>query len=171
MLIQQKAGHINDFITGSRLVDRLDLEWHETNKRIQRKLTRAGREISLKFLNENPMLTQGDVLYADDLLIIAVDIIPCAVIVIRPSSLFEMASVCYEIGNKHLPLFYEDNAVLVPYEAPLFRLLAAMGFDVREEERKLMHPLRTTVSPHAHAGNDTLFSKIMKLTTSSANAK
>jgi urease accessory protein len=55
--------------------------------------------------------------------------------------------------------------LLVPFEQPLFRVLAAQGYDVKQEKRKLLHPLKTTVSPHAH-GNETLFSRIMKLTTS-----
>jgi urease accessory protein len=76
-----------------------------------------------------------------------------------------MASVCYEIGNKHLPLFYESDELLVPFELPLFRLLSAQGYDVKQEERKLLQPLKTTVSPHEHGGSS-LFSKIMKLTTS-----
>jgi urease accessory protein len=77
--------------------------------------------------------------------------------------MFEMASVCYEIGNKHLPLFYEDECLLVPLDIPLMRLLSAQGYDVKEEKRKLLQPLKTTVSPHGDS-NSSLFSKIMKLT-------
>ena len=77
-----------------------------------------------------------------------------------------MASVCYEIGNKHLPLFYEAEEVLVAYEAPLFRLLAASGYEVSAGKRKLIHPLKTSVAAHEHQGknSETLFSKIMRLT-------
>jgi urease accessory protein len=79
--------------------------------------------------------------------------------------MFEMASVCYEIGNKHLPLFYANDELLVPFEFPLFRLLSVQHYDVKQEERKLLQPLNTTVLPHGHGGSS-LFSKIMKLTTS-----
>jgi urease accessory protein len=88
------------------------------------------------------------------------------VIAIKPNNMFEMASICYEIGNKHLPLFYENDELLVPFELPLFRLLEAQGYDVKQDKRKLLQPLKTTVSPHAHPGGETLFSKIMKLTAS-----
>ena len=170
MLIQQKIGNISTFVIGNRSIDCLDLEWYETNKRIQRKQTRAEIDISLKFLDQNPSLTEGDILFVADEFIIAVTIIPCSALVIKPATMFEMASVCYEIGNKHLPLFYEEDCVLVPFEAPLFRLLTAMGFEVKQEERKLLHPLKTTVTPHGHSDNS-LFSKIMKFTTTSADAK
>jgi urease accessory protein len=163
MLIQAKLGNIESFTVGDRVIDPVELEWHETGKRILRKFTRAGKEVVLKFLREGPALAQGDVLYEDGECLIVVDILPCAVIVIRPASLFEVASVCYEIGNKHLPLFFEKEELLTPYEAPLFRLLAAGGYDTRQEERKLLHPLKTTVSAHAHSGSS-LFSKILQLT-------
>ena len=97
-----------------------------------------GKEVSLKFLNENPELTEGDILYADESTIILVSILPCNCIVMQPKNMFEMASVCYEIGNKHLPLFYEADQLLVPFETPLFNLLSVQGYAVRQEERKLL---------------------------------
>mgnify|MGYP000341174874 CR=1 FL=1 len=165
MIIQQKIGNIDSHSIGNRSIDWFELEWHEKNKRILRKSTKAGKEVSLKFLNENPTLTEGDILYEDDQTIIAVTVLSCDAIVIKPKNMFEMASACYEIGNKHLPLFYENNELLVPFELPLFRLLSTQGYDVRQEERKLIQPLKTTISPHEH-GRGSLFSKIMKLTAS-----
>ena len=163
MIIQQKSGNINAIDINIRNIDWLQLEWYEAGKRILRRQTRAGNDIALKFLNKNPALTQGDVLYEDDTLIIAVEILPCDVLVIQPANLFEMASVCYEIGNKHLPLFFDKEELLVPFEMPLFRLLSAQGYAIKQDKRKLLHPLKTTVAPHAHS-NNSLFSKIMQLT-------
>jgi urease accessory protein len=164
MLIQQKNGNVNLYPINGKKIDWVFLHWYETGKRIQRKMTQAGIEISLKFLNDNPALTQGDILYEDAELIIAVDVLSCECIVIAPKNMFEMASVCYEIGNKHLPLFFEHDEVLVPFEKPLYKLLVAQGYTVQQEQRKLLQPLKTTVAPHG-SGNETLFSKIMKLTS------
>lgn len=165
MLIQEKIGNIQSFAVNDRVIDRVGLEWYEAAKRILRKRTQAGKEIALKFLRESPALTQGDVLYEDERELIVVDILSCEAIVIRPVSLYEVASVCYEIGNKHLPLFFEKEELLAPYEAPLFRHLVAGGYDTSREERKLLYPLITTVSAHAHSGNgSSLFSKILQLT-------
>ena len=165
MLIQQKTGNLNAIIVNNRHVDWLPLEWYETSKRIQRKQTLAGNEVALKFLDKDPTLVQGDVLYEDNTFIIAVDILPCDVLVIKPAGLFEMASVCYEIGNKHLPLFFEKNEVLVPFDMPLFRLLSTQGYAIKQDKRKLLYPLKTTVAPHGN-NNGSLFSKIMQLTNS-----
>ena len=165
MIIQNKIGALNSFDLRGREIDWLQMEWYETNKRILRKRTKAGVEVALKFMKENPGLTQGDVLYEDEHSIIAVDIVPCDCLVITPADMFEMASVCYEIGNKHLPLFFEANTLLVPFEQPLYRLLTVQGYDVKHDKKKLLQPLKTTVAPHAHS-SESLFSRIMKLTNS-----
>jgi urease accessory protein len=165
MLIQEKIGHIKSYQINNQTIDLLPLEWYEARKRILRKQASGGREISLKFLNENPELSEGDILYADESTIILVSILPCNCIVMQPKNMFEMASVCYEIGNKHLPLFYETDELLVPFETPLFNLLSVQGYAVRQEERKLLHPLKTTVAPHTVGISDSVFSKIMQLTS------
>ncbi|MFC0181353.1 urease accessory protein [Pseudarcicella hirudinis] len=165
MLIQQKAGNIRDSDL-RKAIDWLQLEWYETNKRILRKKTRNGREISLKFLRENPELTFGDILFEDENTIIAVEVLPCECLVIEVKNMFETASVCYEIGNKHLPLFFEDGKLLVPFEMPLFRLLSAQGYTVFKDDRKLLNALKTTVSPHGNNESASLFSRIMQLTSS-----
>lgn len=162
MLVQEKFGNINSFAVNERIIDWLYLHWYEAKKRILRKETISGKEVSIKFLNENPELTEGDVLFADEKNIIAVSILPCECIVVQPKNMFEMASVCYEIGNKHLPLFYEADQLLVPFENPLYKLLLTQGYDVKQENRKLLQSLKTTVVPHG-TGSETLFSKIMKL--------
>jgi urease accessory protein len=74
-----------------------------------------------------------------------------------------MASVCYEIGNKHLPLFYEKDELLVPFEMPLFRLLSTQGYAIKQDYKRLLHPLKTTIASHAHS-NQSLFSRIMQFT-------
>lgn len=164
MIIKEKAGRIADYEGLNITPDWLDLEWFETSKRILHKKTSRGMAVSMKFLAESPQITEGDVLYADAERLIVARILTCECIVVKPGSLFETASLCYEIGNKHLPLFFQDDALLVPFEMPLYRLLTAQGYAVLREDRKLLQPLKTTVSPHASGNSGSLFSKIMQLT-------
>jgi urease accessory protein len=164
MLIKEKIGNLELFAINNRNIDYVWLDWYETNKRILHKKTIMGREIGMKFLNENPQLTVGDIIYEDDFNLIAIDIKECDAIIIRPRSMQEMAAVCYEIGNKHLPLFYQEDEILVAYEASLFTLLRASGYAVEQAKRKLVKPLKTTVTPHGNSSNS-LFNRIMKLTT------
>jgi urease accessory protein len=163
MLVKEKIGNLELFAINNRNIDYVWLDWYETNKRILRKKTTTGREIGMKFLNENPQLTVGDIIYEDDFSLIAIEIKECDAIIIRPRSMHEMAAVCYEIGNKHLPLFYQEDEILVAYEASLFTLLSALGYAIEQAKRKLIKPVKTTVTPHGNSSNS-LFNRIMKLT-------
>ena len=118
----------------------------------------------MKFLNENPQLAIGDIVYEDGSGLVVIDIKEADVIVIRPANMQEMAAICYEIGNKHLPLFYQDEEILVAYEDPLFKFLQASGYKIEKAKRKLTSPIKTTVSPHG-SSSKSLFDRIMKLTT------
>ena len=166
MVVKEKIGNLELFAVNNRNIDYVLLDWFETNKRILHKKTIAGRDVSMKFLNENPQLTVGDIIYEDDFSLIAIDIKECDTIIIRPRSMHEMAAICYEIGNNHLPLFFQDDEVLVAYEAPLFKLLVAGGYVVEQANKKLLLPLRTSVVPHGD-GSPSLFNRIMKLTSES----
>ncbi len=165
MLFQKKIGHINSFQINNRKIDYWELEWHECQKRIIRKRTKAGMEISFKSLNENPVFTEGDVIFENEDIVVAVTVVTSEVIVIKPKSFFETASICYEIGNKHVPLFYQNEELMLPFEKPLFEHLKAQGYDICKMERKLLSPLRTSVSSHHHSNGESLFNKIMKLSS------
>lgn len=170
MLVKEKIGNISSFAIADRGIDVVAIEWFEANKRILHKRTRLGEDIVIKFLNAAPGLTEGDILLQNETRLIIVQIQPCDAILIRPRTMFQMASLCYEIGNKHLPLFYENDEILVPFEAPLFRLLSAAGYEPERGVKKLVNPLKTTVSPHGHIeSKQSLFSKILQLTTSSSD--
>jgi urease accessory protein len=163
MLVKEKIGNLELFAINNRNIDYVLLDWYETNKRILTKKTVLGRDVSMKFLNERPQLGVGDIIYEDDFGLIAIDINECDAIVIRPRSMYEVAAVCYEIGNKHLPLFYQEEEILVAFDGPLFDLLTKAGYAVEKAARKLMAPLKTTVSPHGSSAS--LFNRIIKLTT------
>ena len=153
MLIQQKIGNLKDFNNNHRSVDWLDLQWFEMNKRILTRTTRGGILMNLKFLGENPQYTEGDILFENGETIIAVSILPCEVIVIKPRNTDEIASACYEIGNRHLPLFMDDIHLLVPFEVPLFKILSDSNYIVLKENRQLLKQLKTTVLPHFSVKN------------------
>jgi urease accessory protein len=170
MIIKHKIANLTSFDVAGRNVDVVSIEWYEANKRILHKKSKSGKDVVMKFMSESQALTEGDVLWQDEITVLVIAIETCEVVVIRPASMFEMASVCYEIGNKHLPLFYAEDEILVPFEEPLFKLLAAAGYQPAREKRKLINPLKTTVSPHANTeSKQSLFSKILQLTTSGAD--
>ena len=166
MLIEEKLGNIHTVATGNCGVDVVDIAWYETNRRILHKVTRRGTSITLRFFNDSPGFRDGDILWRDHETVIVVDILPCKCIVITPANLPATAWVCYEIGNRHLPLFYEGGDLLVPYETPLYNLLQASGHNVFVAERKLNNPLKTTVLPHVQiAESAAIYNRIIQPTT------
>lgn len=170
MIIKEKLGNLAAYPNAGKAIDYLGIEWFETGKRILHKRTTSGKEVVLKLLNEAQHLQQDDVLYADEQCLVVVDLLPCEAMVLKPATMHEMASICYEVGNKHLPLYYEGGTLLLPYDAPVFRLLQASGYAPEVQQRKLLTPLRTTVSAHTHsAGKESLFSRVLRMTTYPTN--
>ncbi len=166
IIVKEKLGNISSISIDNYDIDTLVIEWYEAKKRILHKQTKHSKEVAIKFLNENPNLKDGDILWQDENTIIAVEINPCECMVIKVGDILTASSVCYEIGNRHLPLFYEADELLVPYEVPLHNLLQASGYTIKVEKRKLNNALNTTVLPHLQvAGTDSLFSKIHQLST------
>ena len=108
-------------------------------EKIHRKVTDAGREVGIR-LDDSVLKTgllEGDVLYVDPELVIAVHTPPCEVVKakVSPHHPEMIPKVCYEIGNRHAPLFFgEDSSTFVtPYNEPMLRLLSSLhGVEARK---------------------------------------
>ncbi len=150
MIIKEIVGNKSNISLDGLEIDFLELEWFETSKRIQNKVTNSGTKIAIKFLKEGQRLSQDDVLFKDNKKAIVIDIRECEVIMVAPTSLLEMGTLCYEVGNKHVPIFIQDNQVLIPFEEPLFRWLSASGYRPVKEMRQLKSRLKSTDSSHEH---------------------
>ena len=165
MIVEQIIGNTSTHNIAELEVDLLELEWFETTKRIQRKRTNSGMEIAVKFVREGQRLSQNDILYQDAQKAVVVTIKPCEAIVMTPKSLLEMGTICYEIGNKHLPLFIQNDQIMMPFEMPMFRWLEASGYLPEKQEVQLLHLLKSNVAPHGH-GSTSLFTKILNIASS-----
>lgn len=164
MIINETVGNISQYPAIEKSVDYLDLEWFECTKRIQRKKTRNGADLAIKFLKEGQRLREGDILFEDEEKIIAVNVLETEAIVMNPHSMMQMGTLCYEIGNKHIPLFIQSGKVLLPFEMPIYRWLEASGFAPKKESVKLLNLLKSNVAPHGHDNSDSsLFTKILKM--------
>jgi urease accessory protein len=148
----------------NKKLDYFELEWYETSKRIIRKKTVLGTDLALKRSNTEA-LNQDDILFIDDKNAILVSILSCECIALTPKSMIEMGSICYDIGNKHIPIFLEDNKVLIPYDKPSFEQFEKLGYEPVLTQQKLTNALRTNIPQHGHfAEKEVFFNKIMLLT-------
>ncbi len=141
-----------DASIGDLLIDFLDLDWFDTGKTTLRKRTRAGQEVGIR--KDTTPLEDGDILYLDEEQAIVVNILPCECIVFKPGNFKDMGTVCFEIGNKHIPIFINEEAeVLVEFEQPLYRLLERSGYEPRREVRKLLKTHALRVRKHESSYN------------------
>ena len=128
--------------------DLVILDWEARQKCRQRLRTEAGREIGLA-LPTGTRLSPGDVLYRDADIEIVVEGKPEKVFVLRLEKREAFGLACYQIGNLHRPIGFDDGAVLVPYEPVLEKQLTRLGFAYTVEERVFTGILQQSQS-HAH---------------------
>ena len=128
--------------------DIVRLDWEARQKCRQRLRTEAGREIGLA-LPTGTCLSPGDVLYRDADVEIVVEGKPEKVFALRPEKREAFGLACYQIGNLHRPIGFDDGAILVPYEPVLEKQLTRLGFTYTVEERIFTGVLQQS-QPHVH---------------------
>lgn len=157
----------NTDLTGKE-VDYFDLEWYETTRKVLRKITRNGQEVAFRILKENFRVKHLDVLHEQGNSIILASVIPAPAIILQPTTMLEMGTICYEIGNQHIPIFIENNEVILPYEDPIFKLLDKSGYNPVKGKRVFENMLKATPDHlvdiggnHKSVDVDALFSKVL----------
>lgn len=127
MILEKIIGNSRDMDLDHKIIDVVEVEWYETSKKILKKHTTNGLTVGIK-LNEGHM-HQGDVLYVDETLALVVEIKPCELISVSVDTMERIGKLCYEIGNRHLPLKISDKEVRVPYDHPTFEYIKKLGFE------------------------------------------
>lgn len=149
MKITKMAGRYDDKDASSKEVDWLEVEWEELAKRILRKDTEAGRDISIS-LEPGEHLETGGLLYEDENLQIAVRTTLEDVYVITPASMTEMGKVAFELGNRHTPCLVEDDNITVRYDSTLETIFKDIGVAYKLEQRRIDRPFKYKGHAHAH---------------------
>ena len=150
MIVTEVLGNLADFDIQNRAIDPISIQWYETQRRLFRAKSAQGVELAFKFLSEGQRLLHEDVVHADEHTVYVIDIVPCEVMVLSPKTLPDMARACYEIGNKHAPLFLEGDELLMPFEAPMFAWLDVAGFAPTRDMRRLSEMLRSNSAQGRH---------------------
>lgn len=147
--IMAKAGELD--LTGVEL-DEIYFEWYELNKKILRKTTVSGIELGFRLTDSAGGLGEGDIVAKTKASFIVVRVIPCQCLAVSWHNWQQLAQICYEIGNRHAPLFINSSAdkLLLPFDEPLQRLLNKLGAHTRVVNEKLITPL-AALSGHHHA--------------------
>ena len=128
--------------------DVVKLDWEARQRCRQRLKTEAGREIGLA-LPTGTVLSPGDILYRNAEVEIVVEGLPEKVFVLRPERIEDYGLACFQIGNLHRPIAFDDGAILVPYDPVLENQLSRLGLHYTIEERVFTHASRQSAS-HRH---------------------
>ena len=149
----------------SKEVDFFDIEWFESTRKLLRKVSHKGEEVGLRILKENLRLKHHDVLWEDGNKILLVNVLPSDAVVVQPKTMREMGTICFEIGNQHIPIFIENDEIIIPYEDPIFNLLKKGGYEPFKAQRIFEDMLKASSDHEVPAKNhkivtDQLFSKV-----------
>ena len=158
MICEKLLGTLDTLDVSGKSMEYVDIEWDEAFKKIHRKVTDTGREVGIRMDDSirTRGLFEGDVIYMDDDLVISVHTPPCEVIHITVSAdhAFMIPKVCYEIGNRHAPLFYGEDSYtfLTPYNEPMLLMLSKLhGVSAEKIVQKLDFARRiSSGSGHGH---------------------
>lgn len=150
-------GKLANMDTTGKQIETVDIEWHESFKKIHSKTTNTGREIGIRMGDDvlTRGLYEGDVIYNQDNLMIVVHTPPCKVIVVHvdPSHHMMTAKVCYEIGNRHASLFWGDDewTFITPYNEPMLAMLQKLhGVTATTSVQSLDFTHRISSQVHGH---------------------
>ncbi len=141
-------GSLASFDVGTRIVERVGIRSDDLAKRILRFDTSVG-EIGLRFEGAD-RISDGDVIFADDDLVVAVALEADDVLSMRPETIAIAIALAHALGNRHLPIHVEDGAIVVRYDPLLEALAAEHGAAVTRERRVLARPFRHAHAPHDH---------------------
>lgn len=157
MLCEKILGKLKDFDLTGKTVEYVDIEWHEAFKKITERLRTKTVKLGIRL--DDSVLTRGlfqdDVIGEEDGAIIAVNTPPCEVIEVslEPGHEKYVAKVCYEIGNRHAPLFWGDqeNTFITIYNEPMMVMLEKIhGVKAEKKTVKLDFDRRISAAVHNH---------------------
>jgi urease accessory protein len=128
-----------------RQPDLVRYEWFEQNAKVLKKLSDSGIEVALRL---SEPLFDGAVILDDENGLLVLSLLPCEIIRASVTSIREMGRLCFELGNRHLPLYIGENHVDTPFDSPTFLYLIKLGFSCERLTEKFVPEV--IVRGHGH---------------------
>jgi len=141
-------GNLEDFPLLGRGLERIAVASDDCAKRVLRFETSVG-PIGLRFDGAR-RLRDGDVVHADAELVIAVAVEADDVLIGRPPTIAAALALAHALGNRHLPVQVDGDAIVVRFDPLLAALFAEHGVPVTREALVRTSPFRHTHAPHGH---------------------
>lgn len=150
MIFNQVLGNINEIDNLNDVhIEKIYISSEEALKRIIRVNSDHNHEYGIA-LSENIELKDGDILYRDDKNIIIVKIKGDDVLVIKPNSITDMGIIAHSLGNRHLQAQFEDEKMIIQYDALVEGELKRDNINYSRENLKLKKAFRHVEFGHTH---------------------
>jgi urease accessory protein len=142
-------GNLDDFPVGGRALERVPVASSAMSRRVLRLPSSTG-DLGLMFADER-RLRDGDVLYADGERVIAIEVIADDVLIAYPATIGAAVELAHALGNRHVPVQRDGDAIVIGYAAALEDLIARSGVRYERVARVLERPFVHANAPHTHA--------------------
>jgi urease accessory protein len=146
--IERVLGNLRDFPLEGREIERVPVASDAMTRRLLRLSSSLG-DLGIVFA-DGERLRDGDVLVAEPERVIAIELLPDDVLVAYPHGIGEALELGHALGNRHIPMLHEGDAVIVGYAAPLQELCERLGVRCERTRRVLERPFVHAAAPHVH---------------------
>lgn len=136
-------------------IDYLCLDYADAQKHLLRAATENGRDISIRLAPEAQLrgFHDGDILMVEGDTLVAIKILPVPALLAKPRTIKEATQFCYEIGNRHAPLYAlakDGSAFAVLYDNAMEVLFKKMGIPYQRESLVLEEGCRLKLQSGTH---------------------
>ena len=128
--------------------DVLYLAWYEVGRTRLRRRTEQGFEVDCK-RGYGQCFQDGERLRTTANTEALVHINPCVCICLNEADLPTIGSFCYDVGNRHLPIFAFEDGIAVAYDARLYEALRLKYGSKISLQDKVLSPSSKINSPRA----------------------
>jgi urease accessory protein len=141
-------GNVAELDPEIETVDQLELTVEERERAHLRARSTGNRELIIS-LPRGEELHDGDVVYVEGGVAIAVVAAPEDVLEVRPRTTREWALAAYQLGNLHRPARFLPDAILTSYDRSSEEALRALGVPTRRATRGFVGE-RSAAFVHQH---------------------
>jgi urease accessory protein len=113
-----------------------------------------GTEATL-YMPRGTVLSDGDILQAEDGTLVRVESSPEKVLVVTASTPFELIKAAYHLGNRHTPVEFGEGYLKIESDQVLEQMLVQLGVAVKEEFAPFQPERGAYGGGHKHGHDET----------------
>lgn len=127
----------------ARPIEFVEIAWRDTVRRALRLTSESGRRVNVLLERNHATLHDGDVLAIIDDRQLVVRVRESDLLRLAPTTLRQMAELAAELGNQHVPIEFDGDAILTLDDGPVRALADRLGVSF-VATRAAFHPTRSS---------------------------